>query len=454
MAVTSITIKNNSGATLAVVTNSALEITTDNSLFVETNTDTGTITVSEASFTGQGNTVYDEAFNAILDTGCWYISKINTLPPDDYGNFWLLGSACTQIEDFDNSFFDSATGAPADADSVECNSSIDWFDMCGACTDCSVIWKLRSRLEDAMIWLNSMKDNYLYYDTTALSRWRGMQAIRTKAPEGCIGTEQDASSRPPDLKKALKLFYQYKALIMMWNYAVIARSTSTEIQSTAEDACAFVVSARRAVTECSGAVALSCTIQVEQIAGQGFYDGVMNLNDPEKVIMNIYIPEDQEMETKPFPQESGGFVTGYGIRSVNVSSVTKTAVCRFSFGNITEAGVFYARMAVFPFVKADIIYNDDGTHEIKYTGYSSVVSRETYNEARNVPTVSSFSYENEEDRVSYNIWKILVTWTYGEKQFTETFMFQTSAVRLPVADVDKPDDYLDNGSTAGNAKNE
>ena len=176
------------------------------------------------------------------DSAVYYINRV--APNQLDGNFNILGSLCTSIVDATDD-----TDLQAIADS----NSILIFDGCIPCNTCTTIAWLQTQLQRCQLILTGLKDCQLYDQQKAQALWQHMSAGRQqlKLPESCKLQDNIISvDRKAAYGQAVKLLYQYKAVVAMWNYMVRCKSWTVKIQPAPQDYAGFVVQTKRTIDTC------------------------------------------------------------------------------------------------------------------------------------------------------------------------------------------------------------
>lgn len=206
-----------------------------------------------------------QAYQKLLQEAS-YITSVNGIKTDQTGCFSLLGSGCISITD--------ATDT-TDSDTIAEQNSLAIFDGCKACNSCQDQWQLAKAMQQQHLWLIAMKDCQLYYEDAAASLWQQLLDNRLKDSQGlCINTQSSLDSqgyRQTQFKRAIKLLYQYKALIAMWNYMVYNMNNVVKVDRAPQDYAGLVARIKRSFNLCQDqhidAMTLKITIQ-RQGAGQ------------------------------------------------------------------------------------------------------------------------------------------------------------------------------------------
>lgn len=187
-------------------------------------------------------TPIQQAFQQVMTQGGLhpYVFSINGVTTDSSGQFLLLGSGCVSITDStDNT--DPAT--------IANKNQLVIFDGCRGCNNCQTVWQLLKQLQQCRMWAIGMKDCQLYYQNDASALWSILKDKRITDPRGqCTWaktTISDSSYRSVQYGRALKLLYQYKALIAMWNYMAYNLNNVVKVQPTQEQFTGFVMQAKR-----------------------------------------------------------------------------------------------------------------------------------------------------------------------------------------------------------------
>lgn len=167
------------------------------------------------------------------------ISKVNQAIPEN-GNILLLGQKCTSVlsgkDDPDTTEFKDII----DTTKQQTNHTLTLFDGCKTCQpDCQEIYKLFQNIRDYHIWINSVKDILLYDQKTCKNLYYELYNNITKysqATQKALShcTKNDLPDRDLWLY-GIRLVYQYKALVALWNYLAESKSKYTQLSTASQD---------------------------------------------------------------------------------------------------------------------------------------------------------------------------------------------------------------------------
>ena len=172
-----------------------------------------------------------------------YISRIQGIQPDQQGNIFLLGDYCISLTDHtDNS----------DPDSVPKNEhQITIFDGCSGCNTCKDQWRIQDMAQTCLLWMVGLKDCIIHYEPAAARLWQQMLQKYVLQVQHCGSSElSDKEFRSRQYGKAVKLLYQYKATVAMWNYLIYTTAGTMQVLQAAQDYCGFVIQAKRRIDMC------------------------------------------------------------------------------------------------------------------------------------------------------------------------------------------------------------
>lgn len=200
-----------------------------------------------------------QAYQRILQQAS-YVTSIGGVKTDKTGCFSLLGSGCVSVTDATDN---------TDPDTKAEQNSLVIFDGCKACNSCQDQWQLAKAMQEQHLWLIAMKDCQLYYQDAAASLWQQLLDNRLKDTQGlCINVQSsldDPGYRQTEFKRAIKLLYQYKALIAMWNYMVYNMNNIITVDRAPQDYAGLVARVKRGFNLCQeqhiDAMTLKITIQ-------------------------------------------------------------------------------------------------------------------------------------------------------------------------------------------------
>lgn len=172
-----------------------------------------------------------------------YLKTINGIYPDEYGHILLLGHYCTSLTD--------RTDMSDEASAPEGSNQITVYDGCYACDDCAQTMQLQFMLQDVLLWNIGLKDCLIHYQPAAARLWQQLLQKYTLQLQGC-GKSQTLQEgyRQRQIGKAVKLLYQYKATVAMWNYLVFTRARSLQVINAIQDYSGFVIQCKRIIDLC------------------------------------------------------------------------------------------------------------------------------------------------------------------------------------------------------------
>lgn len=208
----------------------------------------------------QNNTIsmsVKNPFSLIKKQQAPYISSIQTVQANSVGDIELLGDMCTSVID----------STDPDYTKFQSLSDLVVFDGCAPCSSCDKVAQLQEIVKDLNIWIDGMKDCQLYYQLGASHLWEKM--IQKKQQQrNLVGQCTVQSSLQRDFNSAVRLLYQYKALVYMWNYLVFLKSGNTEILQASQSYAGFVARSKRSIDTCGGPGEIKLHIRAKLIQGQ------------------------------------------------------------------------------------------------------------------------------------------------------------------------------------------
>lgn len=324
-----------------------------------------------------------------------YITSINQVPPDDFNNIELLGDMCTSVV------------SSIDPDFAQFGSEgITLFDGCQACSSCQSIAKMQDDIKNIQIWLSGMKDCQLYYQDGAFRLWNDMlqkKRLYMQNIQSCVNSSQ--------LKrqfKAIRLLYQYKALVYMWNYIVFLKAGNTQIIPAYQAYSGFVVRSKRAIDTCDSQSIpiIQLHIQIQLVQGQV----AENLKDLQMYIHTCIVQQNTQVQVnsplasikKQTPIQS----------DIQVKNTNVKAVIKFQF-NQSCKGIFSGGIKILPVIgPKGLSYNKDG------------IQLQQYIKLRN-----KSKYITQEQQLKVNRWQAKVWWQYpnfgSEGKIDDTSSSQT-----------------------------
>lgn len=174
-----------------------------------------------------------------------YVTNIQQAYPYADGALTIVGDACTHIaykNQLTSDQQDSYTG----------DNQLFIFDQCPACNDCDKQWQLLQAVQDAYVVVAAIKDNSLYTQQDAASRWESLLQKRITAPNaGTCSASADMSERQSFVQPAIRLFSQYKALVHLWNYIVSSSRVLTYMQTYGQGDSCLNITTKYNITGCS-----------------------------------------------------------------------------------------------------------------------------------------------------------------------------------------------------------
>lgn len=362
-----------------------------------------------------------------------YVRSINSTSPLETGQFMLFGDYCTSVVQHTDT---------SDPVSKPGKHAINIFDGCKSCTDCQVQWQVQSKLQECLLWLAGLKDCILYYQPAAARLWKQMLNKRTLQIQGCGESNFDQGYRQREFGKAVKLLYQYKAAVAMWNYLVFTKARSLQVVQANQTHLGFIVQSKRIIDFCDAGISqvklhITAKLQSGQTNAYLQQQGRVMLVYADKVMQNTYIQYGKDTASL-----GGGLDTGNV--STNISAnMTPEISCVFSFNPSVQCrAVFSGSLKVLPVIC-------QGSYNQNYQAPSSpLIDLQTYALAAYDACDIDIS-----ELTKTNRWCITLAWqfTVGDmtvtKQDTEQVTYYTSGFGLyPI----RSDSESYTGSNTGN----
>lgn len=332
------------------------------------------------------------------------------------GQFMLMGDYCTSVvQGSDDS----------DPQTSEVSGAIKIFDGCQACADCSSQWYVQSMLQQCMLWLAGLKDCILYYEPAAARLWNQMLQKRVLQVQNCGKSEIDAEYRQREFGKAVKLLYQYKAVVAMWNYLVFTKARSIEVVKAPETHLGFIMQSKRIIDFCDAGLStvtlhLKATLQSGQTQSFLAAQGRAMLLSVTKVTQNTYIQYGKDTGSL-----GGGLDTGS--LSCDISATNQPVItCAIQFFPTKQCrAVFSGSIKVLPV----IVQGGSSSDAQLYS--SPLVDLGTYAEAAYDATDIDKGQLTKTNR-----WRIQLAWQFTQgdmvvsKQDTQQVTYFTSGFGL------------------------
>lgn len=168
-----------------------------------------------------------------------FIKTINGIGPNSKGEFFIHGSECDSW------------------DYLKDGHGISIVDLCPACRDCELIYRLKQEAIRMKLWLAVLRDVNLYQSPASTQEAQTLWGYRLPDVPSCgkyiLGDTFENFVKEEGFKKGLQLIQQYMTTVHMWNYLVNRNNKSDVIQIAPEDTSGFSVQTKRSVTECGSA---------------------------------------------------------------------------------------------------------------------------------------------------------------------------------------------------------
>lgn len=279
-----------------------------------------------------------------------YVRSINYTSPLQTGQFMLFGDYCTSVVQHTDK---------SDPMSIADSNTINIFDGCKSCTDCQTQWYVQSMLQECLLWLAGLKDCVLHYQPAAARLWKQMLSKRTLKIQDCGKSDiDDQNYRQREFGKAVKLLYQYKAAVAMWNYLVFTKARSLQVIRAPQSHLGFIVQSKRIIDFCDAGISqvklyITATLQSGQTNSFLSEQGRVMLIYAGEVQQNTYIQYGKDTASL-----GGGLDTGNV--SANISADMQPRVnCVLTFNPTRECrAVFSGSLKILPVI-CQGAYNPD-----------------------------------------------------------------------------------------------
>lgn len=332
-----------------------------------------------------------------------YVSSINQVLPSSKGSLFLLGDKCISF-------------VPKDI------HQLYMFDGCYSCDSCQKLWEIQQALHQTGNLISLLKDCQLYYDTTVATFITQMQnqntQFRAQMPQ-CVYNSQLQDQ--VKTYKAVKLLYQYKAVVAMWNYLAQKPKSSVYITQALQQYSGFTVQAKQALDLCinsgaSNTVQLTINITLESGQTSQYLQqlGLRRGCYVQYIPQSTYIVEGKDVDV--YNTFSGQLQPVVEYKS---SSATQHTI-HFTYNPQTAAQtVVSAGVKLLPVITRD-----------KQCPFKLTLQQFTqYRKA-----LSQF---NAQDQLAQNVWRIQITWKYYNAQQeliqqTQTRLYTTAFTRTPM----------------------
>lgn len=250
--VTNIIFKSKSGAVLGNIYDGVLQLDYSSSqLQPVTGTDSCILSLSPRY---SNKTLSIANFSQSLDG----LYTINGIKPFDWnGQFDIYGSACTSIIQYTDTSDPQALASDS--------HDIAIFDGCYPCPICQQLAWVQNQIQNNQIWLKGMKDVNLYYQADAAGRWQDEIAskLSNQNPVQCyIKPTSISMDRGSVFGKAIKLLYQYRQAVAMWNFLVRTKAAHIQIVSAPQDFSGFIVQTKLSIDTCGIAQGTSTAVDL------------------------------------------------------------------------------------------------------------------------------------------------------------------------------------------------
>lgn len=396
-------------------------------------------------------TIWEEAFNAWLESGERYVSRINNITPSIDGAFWLHGDECTAYKPLEQITLvqwltEYAKRADGSVDTKgktsfteqPYGSGLEIYDLCPACRTCAMAILLKRKFEWLKMMLNMHKEIILTKDNRRLDY---LSENRIEANAQC---EEDVKRLGPQFMAAPRmlgefdpLLNEYVTTVHMWNYVVAKNNMSIEVHTTAESPTGFYVQTKHALPSCNQNQRLECEIEVEPYSVE-----------PDVSVLVTGVTTKFE----PF-KDSGG--VGESDATIKHMDATHKKVTS-NFPAATAAGTYVMVAKFIPFIYATltdaegnpidlsninwdvlVIPEGDETDKLMLGGLISTIKQLT------APTVEDYNNANRYPSRSdsgTNIWKITITWRIinrdgsasGLGDSVSSYFFESMKTRKPI----------------------
>ena len=386
------------------------------------------------------------------------IRTINNVSPNSKGEFFLSGSDCTSWDAIEN--------------------GISLVDLCPACSDCEILYRLKQEVERMKLWLTILRDVSLFNPGSAPQTAYNLWLRRLPEQDNCgtyiLGSTFSDYAKDEGYQKGLQLIQQYMTTVHMWNYLVNRNNKSDVIQVAPEDTAGFVVQTKRSVTECGNAVdaetgsMVSCSVS---IMGCKAVDDDGSVHDAELYAdgsiagypVSVFIPR-SVVEFTPFSNKTdAGLDDKIGVpvidtedRVVSNMKTTTFTIPPYKKTVYTEplpivaAGTYNVTVKFLPFVYSVMEDANDDPISIRGTTSASVdptekdgevifqfYNHDTTPEPKEDPTAEEYINSKTAPTCSVNfklMWTIEIVWTTtdaqgNQNQETQTYNYICNGIR-------------------------
>lgn len=352
-----------------------------------------------------------------------YLTTIQGVNSTSESQFYILGDLCTSITDnIDKS----------DPQCISQSNTFSLYDGCTACSQCDKYEQLKNNIYECYVWLSGLKDCQLYYQQGAAKLWQQMKTqIPGKSINCNIESKLDKWERSQEFGKAVKLLYQYKAAVAMWNYIVFTKTKSLQVIKASQDYGAFIVQCKKSIDTCT--------------------------SDSSTVLSDIELQFDIELLQGQLPQLLAQTFENMSLYVTSVSQNTYIQYGTDSGASILENSTIYYQgvpnpqisvsyqLYTGPKIHAVVIFTPKQKCKAVFSGSFKVIPVITGGSDSTVPQSSLISLADFaamrtrntaidlSQQVMSNVWKIQSGWTYdiGKQHVTadstkQTKLFSTS----------------------------
>ena len=193
------------------------------------------------------NTTFQQQLHKLQQLQKNSLRSINKVTPAS-NNIFLLGQTCTSVMDYKDPDVVKFVGKNQPKPSKH---SLILFDGCKSCQpDCQQVLDLFHDIRDIQVWLNSFKDICLYDQRTCKNLYDKLYKEITVygiGPQSCYIRQVQSRDR---WLYGIRLLYQYKALVALWNYLTKSKAVSSQVSTAPQDFSVICVVLKTVVDLC------------------------------------------------------------------------------------------------------------------------------------------------------------------------------------------------------------
>ena len=306
------------------------------------------------------------------------------------------------------------------------------FDGCFPCNNCSTLAQLQQDIQNCQIWINGLKDCNLYNQPAAARLWNNMLNKKVQQSISCKLDSTITQNRSEDFGQAIKLLYQYKAVVAMWNYLVRTKSGITQILQAPQDYSGFVIQSKRNIDSCGKLSPGIPTFRVKITLSKGVdnkgqvpsYLSAASLGIGfyiSKVDQNSYIEYGRDTGTAYQRNSSGVSMNILQVSYTETDSIEIQVLFVFQPTKVA-ASTFSASVKILP-----VIYKLD--HEQAPASTPSAILLSKWIALRSYATTIE-----QAEQAERNTWNIQTTWTIPDQNdpnLDQDYIYYTAYSKYP-----------------------